>query len=154
MSPLAMPSDVPTLSAVSCRSPERSTVRRPLFWSLAIADAASGRTSSSISSTPATRPSMETNTGVRPGLDDDAAVAISGGTEPVSPPVTNCSVPTATFLPRTTPTAPAPGSCRKLSSSTSGRDPDAAATTASASGCLEFFSTAAADVMTSASLRP
>mmetsp|Transcript_4438 Transcript_4438/g.19893 ORF Transcript_4438/g.19893 Transcript_4438/m.19893 type:complete len:230 (+) Transcript_4438:1272-1961(+) len=156
MSSLAMPRDIPTLSAVVCLSPESRTVRSPLLWSLATADAASARTSSSISSTPATVPSIATKTGVRPGLEADATAATSGGTATPAPtpPVTNASVPTLTVLPRTAPTAPAPGSCLKLPSSTSGTAPGAAATTASASGCLEFFSTAAADAMTSASFRP
>ena len=122
MSSLAMPRDIPTLSAVSCLSPESRTVRSPLLWSLATADAASARTSSSISSTPATIPSIATKTGVRPGLELDAMDATSGGivTPALSPPVTNASVPTLTVLPRTAPTAPAPGSCLKLPSSASG----------------------------------
>mmetsp|Transcript_17956 Transcript_17956/g.44499 ORF Transcript_17956/g.44499 Transcript_17956/m.44499 type:complete len:330 (-) Transcript_17956:858-1847(-) len=106
---------------------------------------------------------METYTGVRPGGTFAVAAVSSGGmglgavAALVVVAVTNPRVPTQIALPPIVAVAPLPGSWRKESSSTTSPAPPAAANaavTASASGCREFFSTAAAMANTSASLTP
>mmetsp|Transcript_13916 Transcript_13916/g.59539 ORF Transcript_13916/g.59539 Transcript_13916/m.59539 type:complete len:396 (-) Transcript_13916:1277-2464(-) len=153
------PSAAPTAPAVSCRSPESSITRTPRCFSLDTVNAASSLISSSISSTPTSVPSNATNTGVF--LAATSATSRSAFAANESEPETvrfeglamlakdsqNARVPTATLTPSTTPTAPFPGVCLKVSSATArggAAASSAAAATATASGCLELRSTAAA----------
>mmetsp|Transcript_3655 Transcript_3655/g.12271 ORF Transcript_3655/g.12271 Transcript_3655/m.12271 type:complete len:269 (+) Transcript_3655:1652-2458(+) len=112
---------------------------------------------SRISKTPAILPSTETHTVVDPfSFERLKASSSSGGNaDDFNDDSTNSLVPMTIFFPFTVPKAPNPGSCLKESSAHSYvllPFCDALLFTATANGCVEFRSTAAARDKTSSSL--
>ncbi|OIQ71294.1 hypothetical protein GALL_470890 [mine drainage metagenome] len=151
-STMSMPISRAMRSAVARLSPVSMATCTPLAWSAVTAGAEVGRTASATATRPISRPARATCTTVRPCPCSRCEAASRPFMSTLSSAI-NLSLPSSTVSPPSSARAPMPSTLVNAPAGSSAR-PRARLRIASASGCSENFSTAAAVFSRSSSAMP